>query len=445
MTLPEKKMNTPNPSEAQPGDVVHIHLQNNKVLTGTLLPRPTLHLTEEEMYTLKLKTGYNIGIKKSNVKKIEILEKYKIPELKRTKHEERKDLPTVSILSTGGTISSRVDYRTGGVYADYTAEDFVQMCPELATLANIRAKKIMSVMSEDMLSADWIELAKLIYAELQTDVSGVVVTMGTDILHYVTAAMSFFLGKITKPVVFTASQRSIDRGSTDAFMNLICAVRAAGQFDGAEVMTCLHGTTHDDYCLLIRGTNVRKMHTSRRDAFRPINAPALAKVFVNKPLEILSAEYRKKHDGRFSLETYFEDKVAFISIVPNMEPDIIDFYLQKGYRGIVIAGTALGHVNTWTKKSMIPYIKKTVDAGIPVVICTQTIYGAVHPYVYTNLRKVSIEAGGIYVHDMLAEVAYIKLGWVLGKTKSMDKVKELMLTNIAGEINERTHLDVFLK
>mgnify|MGYP001588525421 FL=1 len=128
-----------------------------------------------------------------------------------------------------------------------------------------------------------------------------------------------------------------------------------------------------------------------------------------------------------------------------MEPDIIDFYLQKGYKGIVIAGTALGHVNTWTKKSMIPYIKKATDMKVPVVMTTQTLYGAVHPLVYTNLRKVSIEAGAIYVHDMLPDVAYIKLGWVLGQTKSYEKVKELMLTNIAGEINERTHVDTFLK
>lgn len=430
---------------AQPGDMVHIHLTNNKILTGTLLPRPTLHITQEEMYTLKLKTGYNMGIKKSSVKKIEIIEKYKTPSVTKTKNQERKNIPTVSILSTGGTISSKIDYRTGGVYADYTADDFVHMCPELSEIANIRAKKIMGVMSEDMLSSDWLYLAKCIYEELQTDVSGVIVTMGTDILHYTTACMSFMLGKINKPVVFTASQRSIDRASTDAFMNLICAVKAAATFDGAEVMTCLHGTTNDDYCLLIRGTNVRKMHTSRRDAFRPINAPALAKVFVNKPLEILFTEYKKRHEARFSLEPYFEDKVAFISIVPNMEPDIIDFYLQKGYRGIVIAGTALGHVNTWTKKSMIPYLKKAVDAGVCVVMCTQTLYGAVHQYVYTNLRKVSIEAGAIYVHDMLPEVAYIKLGWVLGKTKSVEKAKELMVTNVAGEINERTHMDTFLK
>ena len=397
------------------------------------------------MYTLKLKTGYNIGIKKSSIKKIEILEKYKVPEIKTKKYEPQKGLPTVAILSIGGTISSRIDYRTGGVYADYTAEDFVEMCPEISEFANIHPRKVMSVMSEDMLSSDWIELAKIIHDELQTDVAGVVVTMGTDILHFVTAAMSFFLGHINKPVVFTASQRSIDRGSTDAFMNLICAVRAAAQFDGAEVMTCLHGTTNDDYCLLLRGTKVRKMHTSRRDAFRPINVTALAKVFVNKPLEVLHGEYRKRHNGRFSPAIHFEDKVAFITIVPNMEPDIIDFYMRKGYRGIVIAGTALGHVNTWTKKSMIPYIKKATDAGIVVVIATQTVYGAVHPYVYTNLRKVSLEAGGIYVHDMLSDVAYIKLGWVLGQTKSYDKARELMLTNVAGELCERTHVDTFLK
>ncbi|MEK6921617.1 MAG: Glu-tRNA(Gln) amidotransferase subunit GatD, partial [Nanoarchaeota archaeon] len=356
-----------------------------------------------------------------------------------------KELPTVSILSTGGTISSKIDYRTGGVYADYTAEDFVQMCPELLTIANIKARKVMSVMSEDMLADDWKALAKIIYDELQTDVAGVIVTMGTDILHFVTAAMSFFLGKINKHVVFTAAQRSIDRGSTDAFMNLICAVKAASQFDGAEVMTCLHGSTDDEYCLLIRGTKVRKMHTSRRDAFRPINALPLAKVFVDKPIVIIDKEYRKRHTGRFTPEIHFEEKVAVIIVVPNMEPDIIDFYLQKGYKGIVIAATALGHVNTWTKKSMISFIKKATDMHVPVVMSTQTIYGAVHPLVYTNLRKVSIEAGAIYVHDMLPDVAYIKLCWVLGQTKSYEKVKELMLTNIAGEINERTFVDTFLK
>ncbi len=432
-------------ADPHPGDTVSIQLNDGIVQTGILMPRPLLCQTTEEMVSLKLKTGYNIGIKKSKIKSIHIIEKHKAPELHKKVLPFNEKLPTVSILSTGGTISSKIDYRTGGVYADYTAEDFVQMCPELLSLANIKARKVMSVMSEDMLSEDWKMLAKIIYDELQTDVAGVVVTMGTDTLHFIAAAMSFLLGKINKPVVFTASQRSIDRGSTDAFMNLICAVRATAQFDGAEVMTCLHGTTDDEYCLLIRGTKVRKMHTSRRDAFRPINALPLAKVFVDKPIEIIDHTYRKRTTGRFSAEIHFEEKVALITVYPNMEPDILDFYLSKGYKGIVIAGTALGHVNTWTTKSMIPFIKKATAMHVPVVMTTQTIYGAVHPFVYTNLRKVSIEAGAIYVHDMLPDVAYIKLGWVLGQTKSYEKVKELMLTNVAGEINERTFVDTFLK
>src|SRR3989338_3970475 len=226
-------------SDPHPGDTVSIQLDDGIVQTGILMPRPTLSGTTEEMVSLKLKTGYNIGIKKSKIKSIHIIEKHKAPEVHKKALPFNEKLPTVSILSTGGTISSKVDYRTGGVYADYTAEDFVQMCPELLSIANLKTRKVMSVMSEDMLAEDWKTLAKIIYDELQTDVAGVIVTMGTDILHFVTAAMSFFLGKINKPVIFTASQRSIDRGSTDAFMNLICAVKAASQFDGAEVMTCL--------------------------------------------------------------------------------------------------------------------------------------------------------------------------------------------------------------
>ncbi|PIN78929.1 Glu-tRNA(Gln) amidotransferase GatDE subunit D [Candidatus Woesearchaeota archaeon CG10_big_fil_rev_8_21_14_0_10_34_8] len=427
---------------ANTGDKVKVILKDNKEHEGILMPRPEGF---DECVSIKLKTGYNIGIKKDTIKKIELVEKYAAPNIKKTKLEQNKDLPNVTVLSTGGTISSKIDYRTGGVYADYTAEDFVQMCPELQTIANIKAKKVMSVMSEDMIPDDWKKLAKEIHKELQTNAAGVVVTMGTDTLHYCTAIMSFMLGKITKPVVFTASQRSIDRGSSDAFMNLICAVKAAAQWDGAEVVTCLHGTTDDEYCFLIRGTKVRKMHTSRRDAFRPMNMPALAKVYVDKPIEIVFNEYNKRHEGRFSLSATFEEKVALITVYPNMDPEIINFYLEKGYKGIVIAATALGHVPTWTKNSLIPFIKKASEKKVAVVICSQTLYGSVHPYVYTNLRKVSLEAQGIFVGDMLPEVAYVKLGWVLSQTKSYDKVKQMMLENIAGEISERSGVDCFLE
>ncbi len=429
--------------EAEPGDTVNIVLKD-RTYTGVMLPRPEIHLTKEPYITLKLKSGYNIGIERARILSIELIEKYNPSKRTKQKLGYNDSLPAVSILSTGGTISSRIDYKTGGVSADYTAEDFVEMCPELQNIANIKAKKIMSVMSEDMLPNDWIVIAKQIHKELQTDVAGVIVTIGTDTLHFCTAAMAFMLGKINKPVVFTASQRSIDRGSTDAFMNLICAVRVAAEWDGAEVVTCLHGTTHDDYCLLIRGTKVRKMHTSRRDAFRPMNTVPLARVYIDKPLEVQHTEYTKRHSGRFTLQAKFQHNVALITAYPNMDPEIIDFYLKKDYKGLVIAATALGHVPTGTNRSLIPFIKRATEKKIPVIICSQTLYGSVHELVYSNLRKLSIDAGAIFVHDMLPEVAYIKLGWVLAQTTSYDKAAQMMRENIAGEISERTHIGTFL-
>ena len=250
---------------------------------------------------------------------------------------------------------------------------------------------------------------------------------------------------LNKPVVFTASQRSIDRGSSDAFTNLLCAVHAAAKFDGAAVVTCLHGTTDDEHCILNRGTKVRKMHTSRRDAFRPINELPLAKVFKDGKIEILNSNYSKKNNGKVKVEDRFEEKTALIYVYPGMNPDVLDHYIQKKYKGIVIAGTGLGHVSTLSPKySLAKKLKELVDNGIPVVITSQTVYGRVHPYVYTNLRKLSIELNCIYAEDMLPETAYVKLGWILPQSKTIDEAREMMLINFAGEISERTDERSFL-
>ena len=355
-------------------------------------------------------------------------------------------MPTVSILSFGGTISSRVDYKTGGVYADYTAEDFVEMLPELRNVANLKAEKVIGVMSEDMASEEWQLMARRISKELNDDeVAGVVVTQGTDTLHFSTAAMSFFIRNLNKPVVFTAAQRSIDRGSSDAFSNLLCAVNAAAKFDGAAVVTCMHGTSDDNYCILNRGTKVRKMHTSRRDAFRPINELPLAKVYENGKIEILNNNYNKRNSQKVVVDDKFEEKTALVYVYPGMNPDVLDYYRKEKYKGIVIAATGLGHVSTLNPRhSLTKKLKELVDNGIPVVISTQTIYGRVHPYVYANLRKLSIELNCIFAEDMLPETAYIKLGWVLPQTKNIEEVKEMMLTNYAEEISERSDEGAFL-
>ncbi|MBD3310151.1 Glu-tRNA(Gln) amidotransferase subunit GatD [Candidatus Woesearchaeota archaeon] len=426
----------PQPKE---GDSVKI-VTDEEELEGILMPRPGI--LEQGFTVLKLKNGYNIGIDEKKIKKIELSQPYKPKKQEKRKLTAKKGLPTVAIISTGGTISSRIDYRTGGVYADYTAEDFVAMCPELADVANLKAKKLMNVMSEDLMPEDWQKMAREISAELK-DVDGIVITQGTDTLHFTAAALSFFL-RLDKPVVITAAQRSIDRGSSDAFMNLICSVTAAARFDGAGVYSCMHGTSSDDYCLLIRGTKVRKMHTSRRDAFRPINELPIAKVFPDGRIDVLNKRYDKRGQVEPKSDESFEEKTALIQTYPGMDPKVVDFYLKEGYKGLVIAATALGHVPTNCNKEIVTNLKKAIDKGVAVVIATQTLYGRVHPLVYTNLRKLSVELGCIFAEDMTPETAYAKLGWVLGHTTKHDEVKKMMLQNISGEINPRINADSFL-
>ncbi len=420
----------------EPGDVVKV-ITDSETYEGIIMQRPAI--LDNGVVVLKLYSGYNIGIDENRIKKIEVVEKYKQKKAEKSKIFHKKNLPNVSILSFGGTISSKVDYRTGGVYADYNAEDFVQMIPELKNVVNLKAENVMSVMSEDFSPEIWQLMAKRIAEELNDEkIDGVVITQGTDTLHFSTAAISFFLRNLNKPVVFTAAQRSIDRGSSDAFFNLLCAVHAAAKFDGASVVTCMHGTSSDGFCILINGVNVRKMHTSKRDAFKSINTPPFAKVYEDGRIEILNSNYKKRNNEKVVVEDQFESKTALVYVYPGMDPDILEYYRQKKYKGIVIAATALGHVATLNPKySLLKKLKELIDNGVSVVITSQAIYGRVHPYVYTNLRRLSLGLNCIFADGMLSETAYIKLGWVLAHAKSIDEVKEMMLTNYSGEIVDR--------
>ncbi len=424
------------------GDYVSIKTKDS-AYEGTLIARP--ELLEQDIEVLKLESGYNIGIKKNDIIEIKKIKEQKPKKEKNKPIKFKKGLPTISILSFGGTISSKVDYNTGGTYADYTAEDFVEMLPELSEIANIKAKKIMGKMSEDFTPDDWKDMAKSIKGEIEDGAHGVLVTQGTDTMHFSASAMSFMLQDLPVPVIFTASQRSIDRGSSDAFMNLICSVKAAASFNGAEVMTCMHGTSNDDYCLLIKGNKVRKMHTTRRDAFRPINEKPLAKVFSNGIIEILNNNYKERNKNKkLSVKPYFSEKTALIQVYPGFDPKVIDYYIKNDYKGIVIGGTALGHVNSEGEKNVLPFIEKAINSGILVVIASQTIYGSTHKYVYSNLRKLSVALGCEFANDLLPETAYVKLGWALGTKKSPQEAKKLFRENVAGEFLDRRNHENFL-
>lgn len=404
---------------------------------GILLPSGEIF--DRGFVILKLENGYNIRIRKSQVKQIKLIKKLTPPRHEGVKEVRfERGLPIISILSTGGTIASKIDYMSGGVHASFELSDILATVPELLQLAELRCKVVMQVMSEDMHVGLWKKIARAVFQELKReDVDGVVITHGTDTMHFTSAILSFVLKNLNKPVVLTGSQRSSDRGSSDAFLNLICSVKAA-TLDIAEVVVCMHGSSHDDFCYLHRGCRVRKMHTSRRDAFQSINDKPIAKIFSDGKVEFLNT-YRRRGESVVKLDLKLEPRVALIYSYPGADPEVIDFFIDRGYKGIVIAGTGLGHVpTTFRKYSFIPKLKRAYEEGVAVCMTSQCLFGRTNPYVYRNLRLASMVGKAIYCEDMLPEVAYCKLIYVLGRTKDLEEVRKLMLTNMAGELKERS-------
>ncbi len=398
---------------------------------------------DPKILLLKLSSGYNIGIEKAKIKKIKVLEKPKKEIFKPKLIKPKANLPGIAIIVTGGTIASKLDYETGGVKALTRAEDIIAVAPKIQEIARITTIEIpFTIMSEDITSEEWKKLAKLCEKLLnKKENKGLIILQGTDVLHYTSSVLSFMLRDLNKPVILTYAQRSIDRGSTDALLNLTCAAQAAIS-DIAEVMIVGHATTEDNFCFALRGTKVRKMHTSRRDTFRPINTKPIATIYEDGRIEKHS-RFRKRNNNKTKAEASFEDRVALIKWCPNSSAKIIDFYRKQGYKGLVIEATGLGHVATEGKKSWLETIKRATKSGMIICFATQCLYGSLNPFVYSALRKLH-DAGVLFLKDILPETAYVKLGWLLGKERNKDKIKKLMLKNITGEFNPKLSMGDFL-
>jgi len=407
---------------------------------GVLMPRT--ELGDPNHLVLKLLSGYNLGIKIGVRTRIKLLERGKPPKLSLPKLELKPDpsKPNVTIIGTGGTIASRVDYRTGAVFPAFTPEEIYSAVPALAELANIKVIEACNVFSEHMTPELWVKIGGAVARELNSGASGVVVAHGTDTMGYTAAALSFMLKGLFRPVVLVGSQRSSDRPSSDAALNLISAVTVAGRSDIAEVCVVMHGSTEDDFCLIHRGTKVRKCHTSRRDTFQTINDVPLGMVRGGE-LKLFRDDYnRAKPEGRVKVDGKLEPKVALVKVSPAMRSEVLDGLVSAGYKGIVLEGTGLGHA----PESLFEGIKQTIGRGIPVVMTSQCIWGRVNMRVYSTGRDL-LQLGVIPGEDMLPETACVKLMWVLGPAKKLEEVSKLMQSNLAGEITPRTRPDVFLK
>ncbi len=408
------------------GDKVLIQTKDKK-LEGIYMPDST-----KQKIFIKLNTGYNVGILTKNIKKSKVLKAYKKKTAKKKPIKHSKSKKTITILHTGGTVASKVDYETGGVTAHFTPEDLVEMVPELEKIANIKTELVSEMMSEDMMFTDYQKMLKAIKKHSKSD--GIILTQGTDTLAHTAAALAFAIEETNIPILIVGSQRSSDRGSSDAAMNLICATEYIIKSGFTGVAICMHDSTSDHKCAISSATKTRKMHTSRRDAFKTINDTPIA--LINYKTKHIQQIKELKKGKKLTIKDKFEPKVGILKTHTNMNPKLFEFY-AKNYKAIILEGTGLGNAPTNLGKDNLKNyntLKNYIKKGGIVAVTSQCLYGRVHPHVYTNLRRLA-DIGGIFCQDMLPETAFIKVSWLLGSYPK--QAKKLLNENLRDEINER--------
>jgi glutamyl-tRNA(Gln) amidotransferase subunit D len=405
--------------------------KGNARYEGLLLPRS--EHTDDVYVTLKVDTGYNLGVLIDDDTKIEELGyqkgSYQLPHINVAR---KKELPNVTLLGTGGTVASRLDYRTGSVLPAFTPEELFSAVPELISAVNLTPKTLYQILSENFRPEYWVKTAEAIGKEIESGADGVIIGHGTDTMCTTGAALSYFLQSLPVPVVLVGSQRSSDRPSSDGPRNILYAATLAGRENFAEVVVCMHGGTSDSYNLVHRATRCRKMHSSRRDTFRTLDDIPLGKI-DDSGVTWFKDDVRPR--GRvedFYLDTKIDPRVGMLYSYPGMSPDILDSMVDRGYHGVVVIGTGLGHVGT----DMFPALERCQEEEIPVVLVVEPLFGYIQLRVYETGRDM-LARGVIEGANMLPSAAYTKLIWVLGHTRNIEEVKRLMQTDVAGEITSR--------
>ena len=331
--------------------------------------------------------------------------------------------------------------------------DRLQAVPELRSIARIRAVKLGNMWSDDIRPRHWNRLLKATEEAFAEGAVGVVITHGTDTLHLSAAAMSYgWSGSGGRPpgrIVLTGSQRSPDRGSSDAPENLISAVYWAangpeptGYRDSSVVVT--HATSSDGRCTVLPGCACRKYHSSRRDAFKSINQDPIAHVEFGTEGPRIIMEELDPQDARSEAisPTMFDDTVRIAQFVSDghLHSDIVNSAIELGYDALLFHGTGLGHLpisdpqedspeNTKLRLLLEDYCE---DGGIAVVV-TQTVHGPVHLDVYSKGRVQ--QTIGIIGNGSLCPPgsALVKLHFLLSSDRSQESVSEGWGKDLLGE------------
>ena len=423
--------------------------------TGLVLPPAATGHT-----TIKLDNGYNVSYPSEAVQEWIELPANKAPssgELEAP--DEDATLPRVRLIHTGGTIASKVDYATGAVEAKFEPEEMLDAIPELASIARLDSVKIGNMFSDDIRPQHWNIIAKACAQAFDDGCRGVVIAHGTDTLHITSSALNFaFAGSGTRPagpIVMVGSQRSSDRGSSDATENLLAAVHWAAHGPlpngdlGDAVVVVMHHTQSDGVMAVHSGLAVRKMHSSRRDAFHPVNGQPLATLSTAPEgisitastwyTEALNAATKRPIAAH---PTTYEtgQRIAQFIAGPWLHAEHVEAVVSTGVQGVVFHGTGLGHLPIDDPQNDAPenallwrILTRCINRELPVVIVNQCIHGPVDMNVYSKGRKQ--QEMGLLGHGVSStpEAMVAKLHWVLSQNKN---IKQALSSNLCGEHRE---------
>lgn len=393
---------------------------------GIIMPR--YEHSDDKHIVLKLKNGYNIGLEITKIKKIEKNQSTKKTIEKDEKIEKVAGLPKILLLSTGGTIASKIDYRTGAVTPVLTAEELNSSVPELAKIANIDAQVLFSEYSENIMPEHWLQIAEKINEYSESDYTGIIIAHGTDTMHYTSSFLSFALAGFPIPIVLVGSQRSSDRASSDAALNLISATKFITESKTKGVYIVMHQDENDETVACHLGTRVRKNHTSKRGAFQTIGDVPAFIITENQIQKNITGDFFKVNE--FKPKIYLDTKVALVKYHPGYDPSLLDKIIEMGFRGIIFEGTGLGHIG----KTMYESVKKASEKGIFLGMTSQCVDGRVRMTVYESGRDL-LDLGIIPLENMIPEVALVKAMWAMGNSQNREEVKKIMLKNIASELS----------
>jgi len=389
---------------------------------------PRYEHSDDKHIVLKLKNGYNIGLEITKIKKIEKNQSAKKTVEKDEKIEKVAGLPKILLLSTGGTIASKIDYRTGAVTPVLTAEELNASVPELAKIANIDAQVLFSEYSENIMPEHWLQIAEKINEYSESDYTGIIIAHGTDTMHYTSSFLSFALAGFPIPIVLVGSQRSSDRASSDAALNLISATKFITESKTKGVYIVMHQDENDETVACHLGTRVRKNHTSKRGAFQTIGDVPAFIITENQIQKNITEDFFKVNE--FKPKIYLDTKVALVKYHPGYDPSLLDKIIEMGFRGIIFEGTGLGHIG----KTMYESVKKANEKGIFLGMTSQCVDGRVRMTVYESGRDL-LDLGIIPLENMIPEVALVKAMWAMGNSQNREEVKKIMLKNIASELS----------